>query len=191
MYELLEQQVVPEFYERTHAGIPQAWLTRIRTSMFRLAPQFSSLRMVREYVERIYRPASEAVDRRLENGAKLAAQLQNWHVRLNENWNGIRLGDMHVKTTDQCRRFNVQVYLGELAPDDVLVELYADPLNDCDSATRLVMRRQATIPGAVNVFLFTVDCASTRPADHFTPRVLPFHPDACMPLETPLIFWRH
>lgn len=190
LYELLEQQVIPEFYNRDHTGIPQSWLRRIRASMSRLAPQFSSNRMVREYVEKLYHPATEALSRRLDNGGKLAVELEQWHARLQEGWKGIRFGDMHVTRTDPSWHFEVQVYFGDVEPDQAHVELYADPLNEHERPICIVMRREEAIPGTVKGYLFVVDCPSSRPANHFTPRIVPFHPEAHVPLEEPLILWK-
>lgn len=91
---LLEHQVSPEYYDRDLSRIPHRWLNRIRASMSRLTPQFSSNRMRREYVERLYVPAAEALNRRREKEAKLAADLETWHERLREGWSGIRFGGM-------------------------------------------------------------------------------------------------
>lgn len=190
LYEILEQQVIPEYYDRNHAGLPHAWLNRIRTSMSRLTPQFSGNRMVREYVQNLYRPAAEALSRRLDNGGKLAVELEQWHARLQEGWKGIRFGDMHVTRTEPYWHFEVQVYFGDFEPDGVQVELYADPLDERERPTRIIMRRQDAIPGAVHGYLFTADCPSTRPAHHFTPRIVPFHPEAGVPLEESFILWK-
>jgi starch phosphorylase len=190
LYEILEQEVIPEFYDRDHAGIPQSWLTRIQASMSRLTPQFSGNRMVREYVDTIYAPASASVRRRLENGGKRAAELEEWHALLRQGWKGIRFGDVQVTRLDPHWHFEAQVYFGECDPDHVHVELYADPLNEREQATRIIMRRQEAIPGAVKGYLFLADCPSTRPAHHFTPRIVPFHPEARVPIEESLILWK-
>ncbi len=190
LYEILEQQVIPEYYDRGPSGIPHAWLNRIRASMARLTPQFSSNRMVREYVQHLYRPAMETLSRRLESGGKLAVELEGWHARLREGWRGIRFGEVHVTRTDPSWHFEVQVYFGDFEPDQVQVELYADPMHERERPTRLVMRRQEGIPGAVHGYLFLADCSSTRPAHHFTPRIVPFHPEARVPLEESFILWK-
>ena len=71
LYRLLEQEVIPAFYDRGLNGIPRAWVQRMRTSMAELTPQFSTNRMVREYVERLYLPAAQAYrDRTAERAAK-------------------------------------------------------------------------------------------------------------------------
>ena len=190
LYEILEQQVIPEFYDRTHGGIPLRWLKRIRASMARLTPQFSSNRMAREYVETIYLPASVALRRRIANGAKLAIELEEWHARVQEGWTGVRFGDVQVTKTGERWHFEAQVYFGDLEPTRVQVELYADPLNDNEPPTRIAMCQREVILGSVNGYVYVADCSSTRPAQHFTPRIVPFHPDALIPLEESLIVWK-
>jgi starch phosphorylase len=190
LFELLEQQVIPEFYDRDPTGIPHTWLNRVRASMSRLTPQFSSNRMLREYVDTIYTPASASVRRRLDNGGKLAAELEEWHALLRQGWKGIRFGDVQVTRLDPHWHFEAQVYFGDVEPDHVRVELYADPVNEFERPTRIVMRRQDAIPGAVKGFLFLADCPSSSPAHRFTPRVVPFHPETSMPLEESLILWK-
>jgi glycogen phosphorylase len=56
LYRLLEQEVVPAFYDRDADGLPRAWLARIRASIRTLAPVFTAGRMLEEYAERIYTP---------------------------------------------------------------------------------------------------------------------------------------
>jgi starch phosphorylase len=190
LYSLLEEEVIPEFYERDRRGMPQKWLKRIRTSMARLTPQFSSNRMVREYVERIYLPASAALRRRTENQAKLARELEAWHSQVREGWGSVRFGDMRTLRAEDRWHVETEVYLGELKSDHVEVQLYANPLMGAEAPTCVVMSQQEAIPGAVNGFIYTAECSASRPADHYTPRIVPFHPDALIPLEEPLIVWK-
>ncbi|MES4785971.1 MAG: DUF3417 domain-containing protein, partial [Nitrospiraceae bacterium] len=75
LYDLLEHQIIPEFYQRDRRGIPTRWVARIRASMAHLTARFSSNRMLREYVETIYLPAAEKVRRRLADGGRLAGEL--------------------------------------------------------------------------------------------------------------------
>jgi starch phosphorylase len=190
LYEILEQQVIPEFYDRDRTGMPKTWLKRIRASMARLTPKFSSNRMVREYVEDIYLPASATLERRVANDAKLACELEAWQSRLREEWVGIRFGDVGVTRIDNHWHFEAHVYCGDLEPDHIRVELYADPLSSTEPPTKLVMGQGKAIPGAVNGYVYVADCPSNRPAHHFTPRIVPFHPDALIPLEESLIVWK-
>jgi starch phosphorylase len=190
LYDILEQQVIPEFYDRDSDGISQAWLKRVRSSMAQLTPRFSSHRMVREYVERLYLPAAEALSKRRAHRGKLADAIEVWQTRLREGWRGLRFGHVHITKVDPSWHFDVQVYLGDLEPDHVQVELYADPVSETDHPTRIIMHQRDVIAGAVNGYVFRGECPSTRPADHYTPRVVPFHPEATVPMEAPLILWK-
>ena len=78
LYDLLEHVIAPEFYDRDHLGVPRAWMHRVRASMTQLTEQFSSDRMVREYVEQAYLPAARAFLRRSADGARLARELEAW-----------------------------------------------------------------------------------------------------------------
>lgn len=189
LYELLERHVVPEFYGRDAEGIPRTWLQRVRASMARLTPQFSSTRMLHEYVERVYGPCAKASRSREADGAKLAVELAQWQRAVSEHWTGLRFGEVSVTQKGQDWQFEVQVYCGELDPGHIRVELYADPLGG-EGPTRLDMKRQGLLPGAVNGYLYTGAVPATRPAAHYTPRIVPFHPAAVIPNEDTHILWK-
>ena len=94
LYDLLEREVIPEFYTRDQSGIPTAWVKRMRESMARLTPRFSADRTVREYTEQRYLPAAAAYrERSADKGAigsengRLAAQsgTEMGHATLRRN----------------------------------------------------------------------------------------------------------
>ncbi len=190
LYRTLEEQIVPEFYDRDEQGIPRAWLRRIRASMMQLTPKFNSNRMMREYVERAYLPASEAYQKRAANGAELARQMVEWKRRIAERWKGLRISDLRVTTEEGMWHFEAHVYLGELNPEDVQVQLYSE-LEGEECAFPAIMERKAPIPGSVNGHLYTATVPANRPLDHYTPRIVPFHPDMIVPLEEMHIYWQH
>jgi starch phosphorylase len=189
-YEILENQIVPEFYTRDGQDVPQAWIRRIKASMARLTPQFSSDRMVREYVDKAYVPAAEAYRRRAADGGKTALTLVQWQKQLAENWRGIRFVDVRVAKKEQGWSFEVKVYLGELSRELVRVELYAEP-KDGALQSPVVMVFQETVPGSVNVYRYTATVPAERPAEHYTPRLVPYHSEACVPLEETHLQWQH
>jgi starch phosphorylase len=86
LYNVLEREVVPEFYERDTQGIPCKWLKRLAASMSRLTPRFSSDRMVMDYTEQVYLPAAASYELRSTEGARVAFELQAWHEHLAEHW---------------------------------------------------------------------------------------------------------
>ena len=93
-----------------------------------------------------------------------------------------------MKPHDGTSEFEVPVYFGGLNPDFAQVEVYADPLDSPDPV-RQIMTRGETLPGSVNAYLYRADIKSERPAEHFSFRIVPFHPAACIPLEDHHILW--
>jgi len=84
--------------------------------------------------------------------------------------------------------FEVQVYLAGLDPNTVLVELYAEGM-DGGMPVRQEMTRGQQLIGA-NGYIYRAQVPSARPVTEYTPRVIPFHPDVAVPLESPLILWQ-
>ncbi len=189
LYALLEREVVPAFYERDAEGLPRRWLARIRASMSRLAPQFSANRMLREYLERIYTPAASAYASRTEDGARVAKALSQWHESLEVAWTGIRIGEVDASVSNEGVTIRVTVSLGVIDANAVHVELYADPAGE-SPAVRVPMWPCAGEPPRAGTSTFACTIATSRPASDFTPRVVPFHPDAVLPLELPLVSWQ-
>jgi len=188
LYSLLEQEVVPEFYTREGNGIPARWVARIRDSMARLTPQFSSNRAVREYTEKYYLPAATAYRNRAVNKGEVGTRMANWQHSLERNWSNLKFGEVKVISDAGKHVFEVQVYLGGLDPNAVLVELYADG-TDGGVPFRQEMERVQQLTGA-NGYIYHGEVSSTRPAADYTARVIPFHPGISVPLEAPFILWQ-
>lgn len=188
LYDLLEQEIVPEFYTRDARGIPGRWVGRIRESMARLTPAFSSNRMLRRYVETLYLPATRNYRKRTAKGESLVKHLLAWQAALEQHWPSIRFGEVRITREGGLWRFLVPVHLGGLSPADVQVELYADPEEGQDRVCRPLVREEtaSTAPGW---HVYQGNIRSERPADHFTPRVVPAHPEAAVPLEARHITW--
>jgi starch phosphorylase len=188
LYRLLEEEVVPLFYRRDARGVPREWIARMRESMARLTTRFSSNRMLREYTDDFYVPLAARYRQRAANGARLAAALQRWHDLLARQWVGIRIGTVSAQQADGRYQFKVDVYLGDVPPDMVRVELYADPM-DGGAAVREPLERGAALAGAGNGHVYVGSVPAARPLAHYTPRVVPAHPAASTPLEVNLISW--
>jgi starch phosphorylase len=189
LYAQLEQEVIPEFYDRDQNGIPTAWVRRIRESMARLTPRFSANRTVREYTEKYYIPAAEAYRARAADKGAMGKQMVNWQHDLKQNWAHLRFGEVKVETTGEKHIFNIQVYLNGLDPDSVRIELYADGING-DDAFRLEMTRDKKLVGTENGYVYTTKVGAARPISDFTARAIPFHSGAAIPLEANQIFWQ-
>jgi starch phosphorylase len=189
LYSLLEEEVVPSFYNRDEYGLPAAWVARIRESMARLTPRFSANRTVRDYTERYYLPAALAYHQRVAEGGAVGAQLLHWQRTLTYGWPTIHFGDFRVDTVNGDHVFQVQVYLGEVSLDAARVELYGDGHHENGPVCEPMTPSEPLI-GAVNGYLFTARVPANRPASDYTPRVVPYHPQALIPLEAAQILWR-
>jgi starch phosphorylase len=189
LYDLLEREVIPAFYTRDERGIPPAWVARMRKSMAQLTPTFSANRVVREYTEKHYLPAAAAYAARAANGNQLGRELLEWQRGLARYRFRVRFGSLVSEQQGDRYLFQVQVYLNELGPEAVRVELYADSPNGAEPV-RQTMQRGEPLIGSANAFLYAAQVPATRPASDYTPRVVPYKAGASVPLEAPFICWR-
>ncbi len=187
LYTLLEQRVVPEFYERNHSGIPTKWVARIRESMARLTPAFSANRTVREYTENHYIPAAAGYLARAEGQGRLGVDLLEWEQKVAAEWGSLRFGPLKVEFRDGRQHFDASVYLGRLEPEAVRVELFADAQNGGE-AVRIPMDRGSGLGDGG--FLYSATVETGRDARDFTPRVVPHHQSASIPLEVHRVLWQ-
>jgi starch phosphorylase len=189
LYTLLEQEVIPLFYTRDARGIPTDWVARLRESMAQLTPRFSANRTIREYTEQYYLTAATAYRKRAAHHGELGRQLLHWQYALAQHWGAVHFGHLQVETSGDQHMFQLQVYLNDLDPDAVQVELYADPL-DGNIPVRQVMTRGHQLVGAVHGYVYSAQVPASRPVSDYTPRLIPCHPDAIIPLEAAQILWQ-
>ena len=187
LYRILEEEVVPAFYNRNHDGIPSAWIGRMRESMSRLTPRFSANRTVREYTETYYLDAAARYCERARDRGAAGVLLQKWEQDVASHWRDVRFGELRAGSEEGRHVFDVEVYLGGLSPDEVRVELYADPLQD-ELPLRLEMAPSGPITGAPP-YVYHASVSAGRPVSHCTPRIIPYHPEARVPLENARILW--
>jgi starch phosphorylase len=189
LYTLIEEEVIPDFYNRDENGIPTAWVARIRESMARLTPRFSANRAVSQYTEQYYIPAAEAYYKRAAENGKKGTEIVKWLYTLEQKWANLRFGKMRIETKGEQHIFEVQVYLNGLDPDTVRIELYADGVNSLDPV-RLEMMRGQRLVGSENGYVYTVKVQATRPATDYTARVIPYRPGVAVPHEAAQVLWK-
>jgi len=189
LYDLLEREVIPEFYTRDEQGIPTAWVARMRESMARLTPRFSTNRAVREYTEQHYLPAAATYLERAADKGKLGVELVNWRHALDQKWIALRFGEVKLETHGEQHVFEVQLYLDELDPESVRVELYANGINGA-APERVEMKRARQLVGATNGYAYRAGVPVARPATDYTARLLPHRNDVAVPLEDAHILWQ-
>lgn len=189
LYVLLEESVVPEFYERDEKGIPADWVARIRESMARLTPRFSANRAVTEYTERFYIPAAAAYRERAAGKGAVGAEIVSWLHSLERKWANLRFGEVKIETAGEQHVFEAQVYLNGLDPDSVRVELYAEGVNG-GGPLRQELTRGRQLVGAQNGYIYSVRAPANRPATDYTVRVMPHRPGITVPIESAQILWQ-
>lgn len=189
LYDLLEQEVIPEFYARDEHGIPTAWVKRMRESMARLTPRFSTNRSVREYTERHYIPAAAAYRERAADKGAVGRNMINWEQTLKQQWAKLYFGNVTVDTRDEQHLFEIQVYLNDLDPKAVRVELYADGVNG-NSPVRQEMTRVRPLAGASGGYVYSADVSAARSVRDYTARVIPDYDGVAVPLEVASILWQ-
>ena len=189
MYDLLEKQIVPEFYNRNEKGIPEQWIARMRKSMAMLTPRFSANRAVREYTENYYLPAADNYKKRAAEKGAAGIKIEQVHHELQKEWSHIQFGEVHSEEKNNRHIFHVHVKLNGLNPENVLVELYADGINGV-APVKIKMKPVADVADN-GVREYDAETDGSRPVSDYTPCIVPNYENISVPLEDNLILWQH
>jgi starch phosphorylase len=194
LFQILEQEVIPAFYNRNTEGFPAAWVDKVRRSLAMLTPYFSANRTVREYTDKFYVPAARAYrDRSADSGAA-GKKIVQWKRAIDLGWPQLRFGEVKVRTEKDMHTgadihiFEVQLYLGDISPDMVRVEVFARDMEDGP-----LFRQPLEISSAATgtgMTLYGGKVPGSRPVADYTARVLPWFPGASVPLEATQILWQ-
>jgi starch phosphorylase len=189
LYDLLEREVVPEFYTRDAGGIPTAWVKRMRESMAQLTPRFSADRTVREYTEQHYLPAAAAYQVRSADHGAAGKQIADWWQAVDRGWDSLRFGEVRVESAADQHRFEVELALNGLDPKAVKVELCADQIGGADPVRQEMTCVQVPSDTAqLRVYHTTI--SATRAVSDYTARVVSQYPGVAVPLECVRILWQ-
>ena len=178
LYDLIEHQVAPRFYDRTTAGVPTRWVQSIRHTLSTLSPALSADRMVREYVERLYLPAAAAETVMVAHGYQAARDLAVWKARVVEAWPRVHVAHIETGGLDSIPqvgdtlKIRANVELAGLSTDDVSVEVAYGRARATDTLTD-VEKAQLTLVGDAFEATVPLDRAGSF---GYTVRVLPKHP---------------
>ena len=180
LYNILENDVIPCFYDRSSGSMPLAWIGKMKASMAMAMEKFCGLRMASEYCSRFYAPAANRLDDLLSDNAAEALKIADQLKRLGLHWNQIRVENMERDRTGPFRvgeHFGIKasVFLGELRPDEVLVELYygyAKSADQIDSSHTLEMTVEEDKRGGHYLYTCNLPCTNSGRYG-FTVRVKP------------------
>lgn len=180
MYNVLENEVIPCFYERENGDVPKRWLQMMKESIKMGMRFFCSHRMVAEYESRFYMPAEKQMKNLLKNNAEEAVKLAIRSERLRQVWSDIRIDNLTINPEGPFQvgdifRVGADIHLGRLLPDEVQVECYygilktVDSLSDCQSE---MMELKETIKEGTYRYQQTIECKFSGRCG-FTIRVIP------------------
>ncbi|MDH6181385.1 starch phosphorylase [Microbacteriaceae bacterium SG_E_30_P1] len=183
LYDLIEHQIAPRFYDRNADDVPTRWVESIRHTLATLSPELSADRMVKEYVERLYIPAARA-EREIEaKGYQPARELAAWKARVTDAWPGVHVAHVESGGVDSVPQLGDELHLratvdlAGLTPDDVLVEVVYGRAQASDRLVS-VSRRELRVTeesGSPAVFAGTVPLERSG-SFGYTVRVVPKHP---------------
>ncbi len=196
LYDLLEKEVVPLFYDhRDVDGLPRPWVAKMKDAIRLNCPFFNTARMVREYAEKAYFPASDRHQILKADNYAPTRELATWKAKLSEHWFNIRIKDMDVSTgaaieVNQTVNVKAKLDLATLTNEDVQVELYQgaiDANGEIVNAVTVVMDYQGQDTG---LSVYTADITyTTSGLQGLSLRVLPKHQHLSSPYEPRLIAW--
>jgi starch phosphorylase len=161
----------------------------MRESMARLTPRFSASRTVREYTEEHYLPAAAEYRARAAGKGAVGKQIVDWQHSLDDKWAALHLGEVKVETRGDKLAFELEVWLGDLDPHSVRIELYADGV-DGGAPIRHEMKRGREPAGTAGSFVYSAAVSAGRSASDYTPRLIPHRAGVSIPLEDSRISWQ-
>ncbi|HKE76350.1 MAG TPA: alpha-glucan family phosphorylase, partial [Acidimicrobiales bacterium] len=195
LFDLLERQVVPLYYERYGGPVPRRWIKKLRRSLSSLGPRVTASRMVDDYVTGLYEPTAARTDLLTADGHARARTLAAWKVRVRDEWHGVHVdrveADVHAAHLGGSRSVEAVVSLGALDADDVDVQLVHGPVGQADELTERTIVSMTTDGATDDDHARYVGELSTERAGRygFTVRVVPRHPDLASPVELGLAAW--
>jgi starch phosphorylase len=145
--------------------------------------------MFREYVEQAYLPLAKVVRARFGEGCAEARGTWEWAETLKRRWSSLHIGRPGAMRTNDHWRFSVPVFLGEISPDAVQVQLFAD-INGERQAEVIILHQEQPIPGALNGYVYAGEVPAIRDANDYTVRAVPYRPGVQIPAELPLVAWQ-
>jgi starch phosphorylase len=196
LYDLLEGEIVPAFYERRADGLPRKWIARMKSSIAVLCPEFNMHRMVKQYTNEYYLVAHKRFrDLNAENGFK-GVQLAAWLSKMERAWPRLRIDSVEESVPEielgACLEMSATVFLDTLTPDDVTVESVVGRMSADGEITDFVARPmqsfQQDSPGRF-IFHSVVQPTSRSGLYGYAIRLLPKNPHLLSPFLPGLILW--
>ncbi len=196
LYELLEKEIVPLFYDRGADDLPRGWISRIKTAMRQLCPVFNTYRMVREYSETFYFKGADRWKKLLANDMAALKELTEWRERIKANWPQAQVLAINSEVPSSLQvggrfKVNAVVRLAGMTPNDVVVQLY---WGQTDSRDNLINGQHSEMLSVESpekgVYVYEGYIPAMATGKHgFAVRLLPNHHTLAARFEPRFITW--
>lgn len=192
LYQLLEQEIIPTYYNRGENGLPIHWIEKMKASMASLAPTYSTSRMVREYTSRYYVPASRRTVALRKDQCKEAALALAWRTRVRQGWPQVKVLQVEDTTKSEnmlhsAFEIKASVALGTLLPTDVRVQVVLGKATASRDLTEIEVHDMEEVsPGT---YQLQAECSFVGQMGYRV-RIVPQHDLVTVAHELPLIAWQ-
>lgn len=195
LYDLLEKEVIPLFYDRDDDGVPRGWVAKMKNAIRFNCPVFNTSRMVKDYARKAYFQLSDRAVAMTANHYQPAKDLAQWKHKVAEQWYQIKIESVDISSATDVRvnepiAVKTFVNLADLEPKDVRVELYQGSIDDRGNIVKgvpLAMEYQGS-DGERSIYTAEIAYSSSG-LQGLSLRVLPNHPDLSNPHALGLILW--
>ena len=196
LYAILEEQIVPTFYDRGDERMPKKWISMMKQNMAINCPMFNSNRMLQEYTEEMYIPAQLSTKKMFAHNFKKAKELTVWKQLMKQEWSSMRF--LNVETSDVTSlnvagslKVEAEVYLGKIQPEHVDVQVYfgkLDSKNNINEGELLSM--ELLKKNDSDKYVFKTNIENFKSGNNgFTLRIIPKHDSLANPFDDGLIYW--
>ena len=195
IYDLIENEITPAFYDRGRDKLPRRWISHMKSSMRSITPMFNTNRMVWEYTQKHYIPLFKRYKELESEDFKVARDLAQWRAMVTEQWPQIWIGEIISNNGNELKVgkkliVTAKVFLADLKVGDVSVQLYSGPL---DTKNQIIEAETTNMihvnsEGNLEIFEGVLDCSASG-LQGFTVRIIPHNKHLAQPFQMGLICW--
>jgi starch phosphorylase len=198
LYDLLEKDIVPTFYDRGSDGLPRRWIAKMQATLSQLGPAYNMARTVQDYTRQSYYPALDMARRLAENDYDRGRRYANWYLNLRENWTKVKVGAITSSFASEVHvgdslHLQAEVFVDDIPLDAVAVQLFEGMLNEqgeIDEGFSYDMRHVGASERGPGWHLFEADFVNSTTGRHgYTVRVVPNHPDVQNTMRMGMVAW--
>jgi len=200
LYNTLEREVIPLFYDRNEIGLPSRWIAKMKATIKMAGQNFSAQRMLMDYTENFYIPAINACEKLRRDNHNMTRQSTAWLDRMSKSWDKIAIRDVDIpdmgSTLYVGQKFpiSIKVYLGDIRPEDIQVEVISGILNSLDQIQKFtpapaqIDSSHAETEEGVYIFKDEVTCEESGRFG-ITARIIPQNENLPHTIKPKLISW--